>query len=114
MIIMAAPLTILLIGFLPETSKSTILLHRAQRLRKSMGSINFRAPSEIKKVILLDIVVDAMIKPTEIAMKDPAVAFTCIYSALVYATYYSFLPSSFGCIIAIVLYGGLPLLRLSP
>lgn len=87
---MSAPLMILLIGFLPETSKSTILLHRAQRLRKASGNPNIRAASEIRKIKFLDIVVDALIKPTEIAIKDPAVGFVRIYSALVYAIYYSF------------------------
>jgi MFS transporter, DHA1 family, multidrug resistance protein len=89
-VIMAGPLMILLICLLPETSKSTILLHRAQRLRKATGNLNIRAPSEIKKIKIVDILFDALMKPTEIAIKDPAVGFVCIYSALVYAIYYSF------------------------
>ncbi|KAE8446636.1 hypothetical protein EG329_011829 [Mollisiaceae sp. DMI_Dod_QoI] len=90
MVIMAGPFMILLIAFLPETSRSTILLHRAQRIRNVTGNPNIRAASEIKKIKMADIVVDALIKPTEIAIKDPAITFVCIYSALVYAIYYSF------------------------
>jgi DHA1 family multidrug resistance protein-like MFS transporter len=92
-VIMAAPFMILVIGFLPETSKSTILLHRAQRLRRVTGNPNIRAASEIRKLTMTDVVVDALIKPIEIAIKDPAIAFVCVYSALVYAIYYSFFES---------------------
>jgi MFS transporter, DHA1 family, multidrug resistance protein len=92
-VIMSGPFMVLLIGFLPETSKSTILLHRAQRLRKATGNPNIRAASEIKKLKATEIVVDALIKPIEIAIKDPAIAFVCVYSALVYAIYYSFFES---------------------
>jgi len=89
-VFLAAPLMVLLVCFLPETSSSTILLHRAQRLRKVTGNEKIVAASEAKKLTIMGIVMDAMIKPTEIAIKDPAIGFVCVYGSLVYAIYYSF------------------------
>ncbi|KAI0409576.1 major facilitator superfamily transporter [Xylaria palmicola] len=71
--------------FLPETSSATILLRRAERLRKLTGNpalMSYR-----------DIFVDALIKPLEITIKDPAILFVQLYTAVVYATFYSFFES---------------------
>jgi DHA1 family multidrug resistance protein-like MFS transporter len=75
---------------LPETSHATILLHRAQRLRRVTNNPGILAPSETKNLNYQAILLDALIKPTEIAIKDPAIAYICVYSSLVYAIYYSF------------------------
>lgn len=36
-----------------------------------------------------DIFLDALIKPMEITMKDPAVLFVQVYTAIIYGIYYS-------------------------
>ena len=38
----------------------------------------------------LQILTDAMVKPLQISVQDPAVLFTHIYSAFIYGVYYSF------------------------
>ncbi|OQV03314.1 hypothetical protein CLAIMM_08367 [Cladophialophora immunda] len=79
-----------LVILLPETSADYILLQRAKRMRKFTGDPKYRAPSEIKRLRVAKVFMDALIKPTEIAMKDPAIAFVTVYGGIVYATYYSY------------------------
>lgn len=78
--------------FLPETSSATILLHRAQRLRKLTGDTNLRSASEIEQANLSPgkVAVDSLWRPIQINLLDPAVLFTSIYTAIVYGIYYSF------------------------
>ncbi|KAF2000257.1 multidrug transporter [Amniculicola lignicola CBS 123094] len=89
---MSAPVFLLFLFFLPETQPSTILLYRASRLRKVSGNEKIRSQTEIdrKGITLTHIVVDAIIKPLEIMIKDPAVMFVNLYTALTYGIYYSF------------------------
>jgi DHA1 family multidrug resistance protein-like MFS transporter len=77
--------------FLPETSTPTILLQRARRLRKHTGDEKFMSQSEIDQRYLTvsAIAVDALIKPLEITIKDPAILFVQVYTAIVYCIYYS-------------------------
>jgi len=65
----------------PETSASTILLYRAKRLRKRTGNPNLLSQSEIDQgnIRFSKVVFDALVKPVEITIKDPAVAFTNVY-----------------------------------
>ncbi|KAI5459533.1 major facilitator superfamily domain-containing protein [Mariannaea sp. PMI_226] len=88
----SAPVLILMFFFLPETSTPTILLQRARRLRKLTGNTNFVSQSEIdqRHLTFSGIAVDALIKPLEITIKDPAILFVQVYSAIVYSIYYSF------------------------
>ncbi|KAJ5673661.1 major facilitator superfamily domain-containing protein [Penicillium longicatenatum] len=88
----SAPVFIIMLVFLPETSTPTILLRRAQRLRKIYNNERFMSQSEIdqKNMRVSDIAVDALIKPMEITIKDPAVLFVQIYTAIIYGIYYSF------------------------
>lgn len=78
--------------FLPETSGDAILLQRARRLRKLTGNERFMSQSEInqRNMKVSHIFVDALIKPLEITLKDPAVMFVQIYTAIIYGIYYSF------------------------
>jgi len=78
--------------FLPETSSATILLRRAGRLRKIHNNSRFMSQSEIdqRNMHLSDVAIDALIKPLEITIKDPAVLFVQIYTAIIYGIYYSF------------------------
>jgi len=89
-VILAGPCLLAMLPFLPETSGPNILLRRAQRLRSATANPSYRSAAELVKLNPTQILVDAMIKPTEILVKDPAIAFACVYGSLVYATYYSF------------------------
>lgn len=89
---MAGPVFGVMFFFLPETSADNILLRRAKRLRKLTNNQVFFSQSEVKQRHLRfrDILVDSLIKPLEITIKDPAVLFTNVYTALIYGIYYSF------------------------
>jgi DHA1 family multidrug resistance protein-like MFS transporter len=89
---MASPLFVVLLLAMPETSTSNILLRRARRLRKLTGDSRLQSQSEIDQRHLSanGILVDALIKPLEITIKDPAVFFINIYTALFYGIYYTF------------------------
>ncbi|KAF5521053.1 Transporter mfs1 [Colletotrichum aenigma] len=88
----AAPVFIVMFIFLPETSAPNILLRRAKRLRKLTGNSRFMSQSEIDQRDLKTsaVVIDALIKPLEITLKDPAILFVQIYTAIIYGIYYSF------------------------
>ncbi|KAM0563737.1 hypothetical protein ACHAPJ_001469 [Fusarium lateritium] len=88
----SAPIFILMFLLLPETSGANILLRRAERLRKLTGNERFMSQSEIdqRHMKVSAIAVDALIKPMEITIKDPAVLFVQIYTAIIYGIYYSF------------------------
>jgi DHA1 family multidrug resistance protein-like MFS transporter len=91
----AGPTLIVVLACLPETSPDTILLRRAQRLRQLTGRTDLKSESEIRQAQLAPrrIAFDALIKPFEINILDPAVLFTTVYTALVYGLYYSFFES---------------------
>lgn len=78
---LTGPILVLFLFAYPETSADTILRRRAQRLRKLTGRSNIKSRSEIvqENMKASEVVWDALIKPTEIMIKDPAVAFTNIY-----------------------------------
>ena len=88
-VLMSLPILALL-PLLPETSPTKIILHRARRLRKATNNNAYLAPSELKPLNFGSTLLQALIKPIEISVKDPAIAFTVIYCAIVYGTYYSF------------------------
>lgn len=77
--------------FLPETSTPTLQLRRAERLRKLTGNDRFMSQSEIdqRNMKVSAIFLDALIKPLEITIKDPAVLFVQVYTAIIYGIYYS-------------------------
>ncbi|KIX07376.1 uncharacterized protein Z518_02029 [Rhinocladiella mackenziei CBS 650.93] len=86
---------VLMFAALPETSSDTILLRRAQRLRALTGRTDLKAESEVRQAKMSPraIVFNALIKPWEINILDPAVLFTTAYTALIYGIYYSFFES---------------------
>ncbi|KFY84390.1 hypothetical protein V500_09353 [Pseudogymnoascus sp. VKM F-4518 (FW-2643)] len=88
----ACPVLLLMFSVLPETSTPNILLRRAERLRKLTGESRLMAQSEIDqaKLSTREVVVDALIKPMEITIKDPAILFVNVYTAIIYGIYYSF------------------------
>lgn len=89
-VLLSAPVLLLTLPLLPETAAHKILHRRAQHLRTQTGNPNYRAKTELYKLDTATILVDALIKPLEIACLDPAMGFACVYVALLYATYYSF------------------------
>ncbi|KAI6382422.1 hypothetical protein MCOR25_000718 [Pyricularia grisea] len=88
----SAPVFLIMFAFLPETSSDNILLRRARRLRALTQSDRFQSKAEIeqKEMTFTATLADALIKPMEISIKDPAVAFVQIYTAIIYGIYYSF------------------------
>lgn len=95
LLFLSAPVAVLLVLTLPETSADTILLRRAQRLRTLTGRDDHMSQSEVrqKHMNAREIAFNALIKPWEINALDPAVLFTTVYMALAYGTYYSFFES---------------------
>lgn len=87
----SAPILIAMFFFLPETSTPTLQLQRASRLRKLTGSDRFMSQSEIdeRNMKVGAVFLDALIKPLEITIKDPAVLFVQVYTAIIYGIYYS-------------------------
>ncbi|KAK8199622.1 major facilitator superfamily domain-containing protein [Phyllosticta capitalensis] len=92
MLWLSGPVWVVMFLFLPETSASTILLRRAQRLRRATGNMNLKSQSEIDQANMTvhDVVVEALWRPFQLILLDPSIAFTAVYVALVYGIYYSF------------------------
>jgi MFS transporter, DHA1 family, multidrug resistance protein len=108
---LCAPIFVVFFFLYPETSADNILRRRAERLRKLTGATNIKSQSEINQAQMnaKEVAFDALIKPIEIMIRDPAIAFTNAYvssltvsdhklgrltnglqTALVYGIYYSF------------------------
>lgn len=87
--------TALLIVLLPETSHNNILLNRAKRLRALTGNENIRSMAEIEQAHLTpsEIFTKAIVRPTEIFLKDPAITYAHLYTAIIYGIYYLFFES---------------------
>lgn len=89
---LTGPVFLFLFIYLPETSADNILLRRARRLRKASGNLALKSQSELlqKHLSAKSIVFNALIKPWEINILDPAVLFSTLYSALNYTIFFSF------------------------
>ena len=81
---LTAPILIVFLLTYPETSGDKILRQKAQRLRKLTGRSNIRSRREIEQQNLAasEVAVDALIKPIEIMIKDPVVAFANLYVSI--------------------------------
>jgi DHA1 family multidrug resistance protein-like MFS transporter len=92
MLWMNGPIFLVLFFFLPETSSANILLRRAQRLRKLTGNENLRSQSEIdqKNLTPRAIAIEALWRPFQLMLLDPSIAFTAVYTAIIYGIFYSF------------------------
>lgn len=92
---LSAPILIVLSIALPETSHDAILLRRARRLRAITKRVDLTAQAELDMADLTatKIATEALLKPWQINMLDPAVLFTTVYTALVYGIFYSFFES---------------------
>ncbi|KAI5460576.1 cycloheximide resistance protein [Mariannaea sp. PMI_226] len=95
LLIMDVFVFLLLLFCLPETNADTILLHRAQRIRIRTGSANYQSQSEVKQgsVHLLKVMGQHLTTPFRITVQDPSIAFINVYTALLYAIYYSYFES---------------------
>lgn len=80
---------VVLFFLFPETSADTILLRRAQRLRKLTGNNQLKSKSEIdqSQVAFTEVLSTALLRPFRLFF-EPVVAFIDIYIALVYAIFY--------------------------
>lgn len=81
-----------LLTCMPETSASTILLRRAQRLRKLTGDARLQSQSEIdqKNLTASEILFAALVRPMEIMLKDPSIFFVNLYTGYFYGVFYTF------------------------
>jgi len=97
MLWLSGPVLVCLFFFLPETSPATILYYRARRLRKITGNQQYKSQVEIdqekRHMTMRGIVYNAVIKPVEINLLDPAVLFSTVYTSLLYAIWFSFFES---------------------
>ena len=89
---LSGPLFVLFFFLVPETSAANILLRRAQRLRERTGSPYFKSQGEIDHLELhpREAVTEALWRPIQTMILDPAIGFTALYVALIYGIYYSF------------------------
>ncbi|KAF3046167.1 hypothetical protein E8E11_002993 [Didymella keratinophila] len=78
--------------FLAETSPANILLRGAQRLRKLTGDPHLKAQSEINQANLpaSAIATETLWRPFQLMLLDPSIAFTAVYTAIIYGIFYSF------------------------
>ncbi|KAJ5356264.1 major facilitator superfamily domain-containing protein [Penicillium concentricum] len=89
---LAGPVLLVMILFLPETSSHNILLRRAKRLRKLTGNSELRSLSELiqARMTAREVAFEALVRPMQLMIMDPAIGYTAVYAALCYAIYYSF------------------------
>jgi MFS transporter, DHA1 family, multidrug resistance protein len=80
---------VLLFFILPETFAPTLLLQRAQRLRRVTGNPNLRSQSEIdqSKLSPRAVLTEALWRPFQLSI-EPAVFFINLYIGLTYAIFY--------------------------
>lgn len=78
---LSAVVFVILVIFLPETAAPTLLFYKAKRLRQKTGQSAFVPKGSLTKKHLstAQVVKLALIKPFEISIKDPAIAFINIY-----------------------------------
>jgi len=81
--------------FLPETSSQTILLRRAQRLRKLTGNDKIHSQSELeaKNMTGGQIAKMTLVRPFSMTFTEPIVLAINLYIGLIYAVLYSYFES---------------------
>lgn len=85
---LSGPIWILMFFLLPETSGPNILLRRAQRLRKMTGDDRLKSQSEIDQanIQFAQLAEESLWRPIQLMLLDPSIAFTAIYTAIIYGT----------------------------
>lgn len=79
MVWLTAIVLVALFVFLPETAAPTLLYYKAQRLRKETGDSRYVSEQTSQQLSRSQIIQLALIKPFEITIKDPAIAFVNLY-----------------------------------
>lgn len=80
MVWLTAIVLVLLFIFLPETAAPTLLYYKAQRLRKETGDSRYISEhAALQQLSRSQIIQLALVKPFEITVKDPAIAFINLY-----------------------------------
>ena len=94
LLMLSGPVILLVLFTLPETSAQTILYYRVKRLRQE-GHTNITSEAEQKQkdLSVAALFWNAIIKPWEMNIKDPALLFTTVYTGLLYGIFYSFFES---------------------
>ena len=91
---LAGPTFLVMFTLMPETNPGTILLNRARRLRLSHTDTTTKlmSQSEIDQGNLSfnTMAINALYRPFQLNLLDPSIAFTSVYTALMYALFYSF------------------------
>lgn len=92
LLIIAGPVYFLLVTTVPETHGLTILYYRAKSPGEKEGETDIETAVHIKTehVTVSSLLWDALIKPWEMNVKDPALLFTTLYFGLIYGIYYTF------------------------
>ncbi|KAL5000556.1 major facilitator superfamily domain-containing protein [Aspergillus recurvatus] len=97
MLWLSAPVFLIWFFSVPETSASTILYYRARRLRRITGNDRYRTKDEINqlanKTSTKSIIYEAIMRPAQMNILDPAILFSTVYTSLIYAIFYSFFES---------------------
>lgn len=95
MLWMSGGTLLLLLFFLPETSGETILLRRAERLRKLTGNDRIHSQGEIetKHMSTNEIVSMSLLRPLSMSFTEPIVLSLNLYVGLIYAVLYSYFES---------------------
>jgi DHA1 family multidrug resistance protein-like MFS transporter len=94
--IIAGVVFCILFFLLPETMHSTILLRRAQRLRKLTGNPLLRAPCELgeeSNLTVLNVLKENLVHAAQISV-EPAMLVISTYLGLVYGVLYTVGPLS--------------------
>lgn len=92
LLIISGPVYAALVCCVPETSGPTILYYEAKRRREETGNEHLMSEAELKQKDLKigTLLWDALVKPWEMNIKDPALLFTTLYLGLAYGVFYSF------------------------
>ncbi|KAH8195632.1 hypothetical protein TruAng_010189 [Truncatella angustata] len=90
-VLTTSPALVLLL-FLPETSETKILYHRASKIRALTGKSHYQSAAEIKAQhsSTTQRFYQSLVIPWKINVLDPSIKFTSVYSGLIYAIFYSF------------------------
>jgi MFS transporter, DHA1 family, multidrug resistance protein len=90
LMMLSGPVILCVLLFLPETSPQTILYYRVKRMKAEGKNVTSEAEQKQKDLSVGQLFWDAIIKPWEMNIKDPALLFTTVYLGLVYGIFYSF------------------------
>lgn len=74
---------------MPETYGPVVLKHKAQRLRKGTEAAKIKAPIELQKQDVRELVVVVLTRPVRMFLFEAIVMTTCLYLSVVYAIFYS-------------------------